>query len=69
MDEIIPGLWIGDISSAMNAEHLKQSKVQSVVSVMRGKLSVPEVRELSFITSSASIESPQVDILQTPNQH
>ncbi|KAJ3476236.1 hypothetical protein NLI96_g11299 [Meripilus lineatus] len=55
MDEIIPGVWIGDLASALNTDVLKQNKIQSIVSVMRGKLTI---REISLN------DEPEEDILQ-----
>ncbi|PFH48684.1 hypothetical protein AMATHDRAFT_5592 [Amanita thiersii Skay4041] len=42
MDEIIPGLWIGDLPSALNVESLKAHKIFSVLSAMRGRVTVNE---------------------------
>lgn len=50
MDEVIPGLWIGDISSAHDVEKLKEHGIFSILTAMRGKVTIHEVREdLSFI--------------------
>ncbi|KAI0792541.1 protein-tyrosine phosphatase-like protein [Abortiporus biennis] len=42
MDEIIPNLWIGDINSALQADSLKEKNIHSIVSVIRGTLSIHE---------------------------
>ncbi|KAF5366119.1 hypothetical protein D9757_010932 [Collybiopsis confluens] len=42
MDQVIPGLWIGGLPSALDTENLRVNKIHSVLSVMRGKLSVHE---------------------------
>lgn len=42
MDEVIPGLWIGDLASALDVANLKQHNIQSVLSAMRGRVSVNE---------------------------
>ncbi|KAH7926164.1 hypothetical protein BV22DRAFT_1033180 [Leucogyrophana mollusca] len=40
MDEVVPGLWIGDLSSALNVEGLKEKKIFSIVTAMRGKVTI-----------------------------
>ncbi|KAG9313375.1 hypothetical protein JVU11DRAFT_5692 [Chiua virens] len=40
MDEIVPNLWIGDLPSALNVESLKAKKIFSVVTAMRGKVTI-----------------------------
>ncbi|KAJ7461746.1 hypothetical protein B0H11DRAFT_2055850 [Mycena galericulata] len=42
MDEIIPGLWVGDIRSATNTENLKANKIFSILSAMRGRVTINE---------------------------
>ena len=44
MDEVIPGLWIGDISSAHDVERLKAHGIFSILTAMRGKVTIHEVR-------------------------
>lgn len=44
MNEIIPNLWLGDLHNATDANLLKSNNIHSILSVMRGKLSVAEVR-------------------------
>lgn len=46
MNEVIPGLWIGDLPSAMNVEKLKANNIFSILSAMRGRITVHEVRTL-----------------------
>jgi hypothetical protein len=38
MDEIVPGLWLGDLPSAANTQLLKSHNICAIVSVMRGSL-------------------------------
>ena len=45
MDEVIPGLWIGDLSSAHDVEKLKAHGIFSILTAMRGKVTIHEVRE------------------------
>ncbi|KAH0826671.1 hypothetical protein J3R83DRAFT_5059 [Lanmaoa asiatica] len=40
MDEIVPHLWIGDLPSALDVETLKSKKIFSVVTAMRGKVTI-----------------------------
>ncbi|KAF9559161.1 hypothetical protein CPC08DRAFT_763500 [Agrocybe pediades] len=42
MDEVIPGLWIGDLQSALNVKLLKERGIFSVLSAMRGRITVHE---------------------------
>ncbi|KAG7439997.1 uncharacterized protein BT62DRAFT_1051642 [Guyanagaster necrorhizus] len=42
MDEIIPGLWVGDLPSALNVELLKQNHIFSILSAMRGRITIHE---------------------------
>ncbi|KAJ7204785.1 hypothetical protein GGX14DRAFT_459753 [Mycena pura] len=42
MDEIIPGLWVGDLPSATNTENLKKHKIFSILSAMRGRVTINE---------------------------
>ena len=44
MDQVIPGLWIGDISSAHDVEKLKAHGIFSILTAMRGKVTIHEVR-------------------------
>ncbi|KAJ3825203.1 hypothetical protein F5878DRAFT_707211 [Lentinula raphanica] len=60
MDEVIPGLWIGGLPSAMDTENLKANKIYSVLSAMRGKISVHE----TFIKHQILLDdSEEEDIL------
>ena len=43
MDEIIPGLWIGDLQSAKNMENLKAHGIFSILTAMRGRITIHEV--------------------------
>ncbi|KAK0212756.1 hypothetical protein DFS33DRAFT_1377223 [Desarmillaria ectypa] len=42
MDEIIPGLWVGDLPSALNVELLKQNHIFSILTAMRGRITIHE---------------------------
>jgi dual specificity phosphatase 12 len=44
MDEIIPGLWIGDLESAKDVENLRAHGIFSILSAMRGRVTIHEVR-------------------------
>lgn len=48
MDEIIPGLWIGNLASALNVEMLKVFRIFSILSAMRGRITVNEVNFDTF---------------------
>lgn len=49
MNEIIPNLWLGDLISALDATTLRAKGVRSIVSVMRGRVNVHEVRLLVWM--------------------
>lgn len=58
MDEIIPGLWIGDLRSALNAGGLKAHGIYSILSAMRGKITIHEVRPSSLRLPDPADEDP-----------
>ncbi|KAI9463024.1 hypothetical protein F5148DRAFT_1276528 [Russula earlei] len=61
MDQIIPGLWIGDFRSAKDANNLRASNIQSVLTVMRGRISIPE----TFIHHQIPLDDvEEEDVLQ-----
>ena len=45
MDEVIPGLWVGDLPSAIDVESLRAHGIYSILTAMRGKVNIHEVRE------------------------
>jgi hypothetical protein len=53
MDEVTSGLWIGDLPSALNVENLKAHKIFSILSAMRGRITINEV--CSVLRSQAHI--------------
>ncbi|TFK25308.1 phosphatases II [Coprinopsis marcescibilis] len=60
MDEVIPGLWLGSLSSAQNTENLRKKGIRSVVSVLRGRLRI----EQTMIRYQISLDdTPDADIL------
>ncbi|KAF7360215.1 hypothetical protein MVEN_00750300 [Mycena venus] len=42
MDEVIPGLWVGDLPSAKDTENLKANNIFSILSAMRGRVTISE---------------------------
>ncbi|KAF8879643.1 hypothetical protein CPB84DRAFT_1687860 [Gymnopilus junonius] len=42
MDEIIPGLWIGDLRSAQDVDNLKTHNIFSILTAMRGRITIDE---------------------------
>lgn len=40
MDEVLPSLWIGDLPSALDTDTLKEKNICSVVSAMRGRVTL-----------------------------
>ena len=43
MDQILPGLWIGDLYSAKDVNTLRANNIHSILTAMRGRFSLPEV--------------------------
>jgi hypothetical protein len=43
MDQVVPNLWVGDIHSATDTETLRAKNIHSVLSAMRGKVSIHPV--------------------------
>ena len=50
MDQILPGLWVGDLHSAKDADALTANNIHSILTVMRGRFSVPEVCPVLLLT-------------------
>lgn len=48
MNEVIPGLWLGDLRSAQNTDLLKEANVHSVLTAMRGTVRISEVRVVLY---------------------
>ncbi|KAG1730817.1 uncharacterized protein EDB91DRAFT_1059141 [Suillus paluster] len=40
MDEVVPGVWIGDLKSASDVKGLKERNIFSIVTAMRGKVTI-----------------------------
>ncbi|KAG1843142.1 hypothetical protein DFJ58DRAFT_805018 [Suillus subalutaceus] len=40
MDEVVPGVWIGDLQSALDVKGLKEKNIFSVLTAMRGKVTI-----------------------------
>ncbi|KAG6841496.1 hypothetical protein C0991_010354 [Blastosporella zonata] len=61
MDEVTPGLWIGDLASALDVEKLKTHGIYSILSAMRGRLTIKE----TFIKHQVLLDDTEdTDILQ-----
>jgi dual specificity phosphatase 12 len=43
MDQVIPNLWIGDLPSALDADGLKEKNICSILSAMRGRVTLHDV--------------------------
>lgn len=69
MDEIIPGLWIGDLPSALDVQNLKEHNIFSILSAMRGKITIHEVSftPISVFAAESHGEKTPVDFYSTPN--
>ncbi|KAI0825190.1 hypothetical protein BC628DRAFT_1410586 [Trametes gibbosa] len=61
MDEVVPNLWVGDLPSALNTEQLRAHQIRSVLTAMRGRVSINE----TFVRHQISIDdTDNSDILQ-----
>ncbi|KAG6867672.1 hypothetical protein C0993_012551 [Termitomyces sp. T159_Od127] len=61
MDEVTPGLWIGDLASALNVEELRAHGIYSILSAMRGRLKIQE----TFMRHQVLLDDTEdTDILQ-----
>ena len=49
MDEIVPNLWVGDLPSALDTETLRTRNIRSVLTAMRGRVSIHEVRLFALL--------------------
>ncbi|KAF9517534.1 hypothetical protein BS47DRAFT_1290905 [Hydnum rufescens UP504] len=61
MDEVIPGLWIGDISAAVAQHALEQNNIKFVLSAMRGRVKVNPLLQRHQIPLD---DVPTADILE-----
>ncbi len=60
MDEIIPNLWVGDLPSAMSVQKLKENKIFSILTAMRGRITIHE----TFIRHQILLDDePDADVL------
>ncbi|KAH9042687.1 hypothetical protein EDB85DRAFT_1916277 [Lactarius pseudohatsudake] len=61
LDQVLPGLWVGDLHSAKDADTLKANNIRSILTVMRGKVSIPE----TFIRHQIPLDDvAETDVLQ-----
>ncbi|EGO03696.1 hypothetical protein SERLA73DRAFT_69538 [Serpula lacrymans var. lacrymans S7.3] len=60
MDQVIPGLWIGGLANALDVEGLKARNIHSIVTAMRGKITI----HATFTTHQINIDdSAEEDVL------
>ncbi len=43
MDEVIPGLWLGDLSAAVANDELEANNIKFILSAMRGRVKINPV--------------------------
>ncbi|KAF5379079.1 hypothetical protein D9615_005973 [Tricholomella constricta] len=61
MDEVTQGLWIGDLASALDVEKLRAHGIYSILSAMRGRLTIKE----TFIRHQVLLDDTEdADILR-----
>ena len=44
MNEIVPGLWVGDLLSTKDLQALRDNNIHSILTAMRGRIAINEVR-------------------------
>jgi hypothetical protein len=67
MDQILPGLWVGDLHSAKDANTLAANNIHSILTVMRGRFSVPEVCPVFLLTPIYTSMIGCVGLLPAPD--
>lgn len=67
MDEVIAGLWIGNLGSALDTETPKAKGIYSILSAMRGKVSIHEASVLEIVEFSYHKLVIYLDIHQASN--
>ena len=68
MDQILPGLWIGDLHSATDGKTLTANNIRSILTMMRGRFSIPEVPMLRVtLTYTIHRAASTVDLRPTPD--
>lgn len=70
MDEVVPGLWLGNLPSALDVQGLRAKNIFSVVTAMRGKITIHAVRYQINIDDSADEDVlvhflPSISFIQT----
>ncbi|PIL23615.1 hypothetical protein GSI_14928 [Ganoderma sinense ZZ0214-1] len=61
MDQIVPNLWVGDLPSALDTDTLRTHNIRSVLTAMRGRVSIHE----TFIRHQINLDDTEdADILQ-----
>ncbi|KAI0322888.1 hypothetical protein OF83DRAFT_1091072 [Amylostereum chailletii] len=61
MNEILPGLWVGDMQSVKDVQTLQENNIHSVLSAMRGKVAVNE----TFLKRQILLDDTEdADVLQ-----
>ncbi|KAI0300163.1 hypothetical protein B0F90DRAFT_1725593 [Multifurca ochricompacta] len=61
MDQVLPGLWIGDLHSAKDSDTLRTNNIHSILTVMRGKFSIHE----TFFRHQVPLDDvEETDVLQ-----
>lgn len=46
MDQVVHNLWIGDLPSALDVDELKEKNIHSIVSAMRGRVTLHDVSQI-----------------------
>jgi hypothetical protein len=67
MDKVISGLWIGDLHSATDRDTLTANNIRSILTMMRGRFSVPEVRPTLLLTSISNSFTSTTDLHPSAN--
>lgn len=62
MDMIMDNLWIGSLKAALDSEQLQRNSIKSILSVMRGKISIPKACFYTFISDIYSPPYVLIDL-------
>ncbi|KAF8328192.1 uncharacterized protein EI90DRAFT_3218374 [Cantharellus anzutake] len=61
MDEVVPGLWIGDLSAAVANDELEKNNIKFILSAMRGRVKLNPMLRRHQIPLD---DSPDTDVLE-----
>jgi hypothetical protein len=69
MDEVTHNLWIGDLSSALDANGLEEKNIHSIVSAMRGRVTLHDVSQIPQRCKVSSFDDLVSGFQQASDKH